>query len=55
MKPPVQVDERTAPMLTATADDADPSHPYGLVPIDAGADPNLALPTSDQLSQQVDR
>jgi putative transposase len=29
--------------------------PYGLAPFNAGADPNLALPTSHQLSQQVDR
>jgi hypothetical protein len=41
-------------MLTATADDADPSHPYGLAPSNAGANPNLALPTNHQLSQQVD-
>jgi hypothetical protein len=34
---------------------ADLHSPYGLAPIDAGADPNLALPTSHQLSQQVDR
>jgi putative transposase len=29
--------------------------PYGLAPFDAGADPNLALPTNHQLSQRVDR
>ena len=28
---------------------------YGLAPSDAGANPNLALPTNHQLSQQVDR
>ncbi len=29
--------------------------PYGLAPSNAGANPNLALPTNHQLSQQVDR
>jgi len=29
--------------------------PYGLAPLDAGANPNLAPPTNHQLSQQVDR
>ena len=29
--------------------------PYGLAAFDAGANPNLALPTNHQLSQQVDR
>ena len=28
--------------------------PYGLAPFHAGANPNLALPTNHQLSQQVD-
>ena len=28
--------------------------PYGLAPFNAGANPNLAVPTSHQLSQQVD-
>ena len=28
--------------------------PYGLAPFNAGADPNLAVPTNHQLSQRVD-
>ena len=33
---------------------ADRHSPYGLAPLNAGANPNLALPTNHQLSQQVD-
>ncbi len=45
--------KKPTPILTTTADDADPSHPYGLAPLNAGANPTLDLPTNHQLSQQV--
>ncbi len=46
---------KTAGSATTARASAELRSPYGLAPFNAGANPNLALPTNHQLSQQVDR